>query len=205
MASCRTSVRRCSEGSSSSSTCGAQPGWDLASGGTGRRHQQSWYGSEGPAEPQRPHPAAAPRGPPCHLPAAEVSTGGASQCPHVRQGQLSVRTTFAPAKPLESPVPTARPCTPPGATGGCPITLMRSASSYLLQKALRPRHRPLSLAVLHRLLMLLRNFIFRSSSWRPGDRETNREREGGAPWPAAGPEPRGAQGCAGLLEGSSSA
>lgn len=192
-------------GSSSSSTCRAQPGWHRASGGTARQRQQSWSRSEGPVEPQCPQPAVAPRGPPCHLPAAELSAGGASQWPQGRQGQLSVHAALAPAKALESPVPTACPCTPPRATRGCPITLICSASWYLLQKTSRPRHRPRFLAVLHMLMMLLRNFIFMPSSWQPGGRETNGERERGDPWPAAGPKPRGAQGCAGLLEGGSSA
>jgi len=66
----------------------------------------------------------------------------------------------------------------PGAAG-CPLTSIFSASLNLWQKISRPSNKPVTRALLNSRQMLLRNIIFWSASWQPGDRETNREREKG--------------------------
>ena len=67
---------------------------------------------------------------------------------------------------------------------GCPLTLIFSASSNLWQNAFKPCDKPWRLAALHRVQMVSRNRILWASSWQPGDRETNGEREKVDTWPA---------------------
>jgi len=87
MACCRTAVCRWSLGSSCSSSCRAQPGWDLSAAST--PCHQTWRWSAGLMEPPCPHPSAGPQNSLPPDPGAGFSSGRASpQHLHSLRGSL---------------------------------------------------------------------------------------------------------------------